>query len=57
VIYRETALPSRGRFIILGWESEVAGKVAVDSQEPDSENGPTQIQQLRYLSDILRRQC
>jgi hypothetical protein len=57
VIYRETALPSRGKFIILGWESEVAGKVAVDSQEPDSENGPTQIQQLRYLSDILRRQC
>ncbi len=57
VIYREKALPGRGRFIISAWASKAAENV--DSQEleeeQDSKNGRSNFQRLRYIRMFWRK--
>ena len=53
VIYREKALPSRGKFIISAWASEAAENV--DSQEQEEEQGRSNFQRLRYITMFWRK--
>ena len=55
VIYREKALPSRGRFIISAWASEAAENVDSQEQEQDSKNGRSNFQRLRYITMFWRK--
>ena len=57
VIYREKALPSRGRFIISAWASEAAENVDSQEQEEeqDSKNGRSNFQRLRYITMFWRK--
>ena len=55
VIYREKALPSRGRFIISAWASEAAENVDSQEQEQDSKNDRSNFQQLRYITTFWRK--
>jgi hypothetical protein len=57
VIYREKALPSRGRFIISAWASKAAENVGSQEQkqEQDSKNGRSNFQRLRYITTFWRK--
>jgi hypothetical protein len=55
VIYREKALPSRGRFIISAWASEAAENVDSQKQEQDSKKRPIKLSTTALYYDVLEK--